>query len=76
MEHLNFKEVCLVEMDAQDLISVNGGWIGLGREILRSILMRELWKEAKKAGKAWVDFIQDNAHLFPDGPPANTGAPY
>jgi hypothetical protein len=76
MKQINYEEFGLVELEYQALISVNGGWARLIHEIIKAYLYDELIKAAKEAGKAWIDFIQDNPHLFPDGPPDNTGAPY
>ena len=76
MKQISYEEFGIVEMDPQALISVNGGWGGFARGIIKAFLYDELVKAAKEAGKAWMDFLQDNPHLFPDGPPDNSGATF
>lgn len=66
----------IVELDSTEIVLLNGGWLSAARAAFKSYLISEFVKYAKEAGKAWIDFIQDNPHLFPDGPPENTGASY
>ena len=66
----------IVELDSTEIVTLNGGWIGFGREVLRAVLVNGFIEYAKEAGKAWMDFLQDNPHLFPDGPPDNSGATF
>ncbi len=76
MEQFNYERLGLVELGSTEIVSLNGGWVTFGREIFRGFLIDQFVKYAKEAGQAWMDFIQSNPHLFPDGPPDNSGAPY
>ncbi len=76
MEQFNYEKLGLVELCSTEIVSLNGGWVTFGREVFRVVLIDLFVKYAKESGQAWMDFIQGNPHLFPDGPPDNSGAPY
>ena len=64
MDELYFERIGIQEMNVSEMVEVGGGWISFARELFRSALLSAAWEEAKKAGKAWMAWLEENQNMF------------
>lgn len=64
MEKLCLENIGIQDMTVAEMIEVGGGWTSFARELLRSALLSAAWEEAKKAGKAWMAWLEENQNMF------------